>query len=589
MLRSFARAALAVLLLTASSARAAEWPDISKPPTGTGGGPQDAALVIGIGDYDALSDIPGASQAAVDWYQWLVKTRGVSVGRTKLIRDSGATREEILEAAKGVADRVGPGGTLWFVFVGHGAPSQDAQDGVLVGADARQTASSLYARSVSRAELMAILETGPQEHTVVVLDACFSGKAEGGAALVDGLQPTLLSGTWKPARSLVLSAGRSDQFAGPLPGAARPAFSYLLLGALRGWGDHDGDGQITAREALDYTADALYGLPIGRAQNPELHGDHDTLVLAHGREQGPDLGAFVVDIGPSSISDLNSGPVRTGSSSASDNLADQLAQLTLAQQQREAAEAAAEEAARLERELAARLAAEREAKLDDEEESLAQQAAETWAAVSPLTTRGGPEAIKAVKLFLRDFDGAEVWIEDDTGKYRRAVELREVKEANRWLERQELPVEEHRVVRKEEPAPPVDRFHPPLTMVSKGLFLDSAGAHLGYRDLDPLVRSVSPACAKIVKRRKRKPVGGIMFGVGWAAMLAGAIPFSENSDGEPLIQATDEQAALGLVGLTVGGALVISGGIMMFPDETNPKAAEDAKQGYLYCAEKAVR
>jgi hypothetical protein len=48
----------------------------------------------------------------------------------------------------------------------------------------------------------------------------------------------------------VLSAGKGDQFAGPLPGLGRPAFSWLVLGALRGWGDADRDGTVTAREAV---------------------------------------------------------------------------------------------------------------------------------------------------------------------------------------------------------------------------------------------------------------------------------------------------------------------------------------------------
>jgi len=157
--------------------------------------------VIGIGDYDILADFPGAGQSAVDWYQWLVKARGVSVGSTKLIRDEFATRDEILSAAMAPAERVRPGGTLCFVFVGHGAPSQDARDGMLVGAGARQTSASLYARSVSRSELLAVLESGPQEHTVVIFNACFSGKVGDGVALVDGLQPSLPSGSWVPARS----------------------------------------------------------------------------------------------------------------------------------------------------------------------------------------------------------------------------------------------------------------------------------------------------------------------------------------------------------------------------------------------------
>src|SRR5205814_7159532 len=40
--------------------------------------------------------------------------------------------------------------------------------------------------------------------------------------------------------------------ASPLPGASRPALSYLLMGALRGWGDRDHDGRVTSREAASY-------------------------------------------------------------------------------------------------------------------------------------------------------------------------------------------------------------------------------------------------------------------------------------------------------------------------------------------------
>lgn len=56
------------------------------------------------------------------------------------------------QSAHEKAAEVEPGGTLWFVFVGHGAPSKDAKDGVLIGVDAQQRADSLYARQQEVAE-----------------------------------------------------------------------------------------------------------------------------------------------------------------------------------------------------------------------------------------------------------------------------------------------------------------------------------------------------------------------------------------------------------------------------------------------------
>ncbi len=273
--------------LALASALAANWPDLSSPPKGDG-----AAVVVGIDDYLIVDDVPGATANAGDWYSWLIQTRGIPLSKVRILRDSDAVRESILEEAEWAASQVGPGGTLWFVFIGHGAPGKDGQDGLLVGADAQQTARSLYARSVPQKELLSVLGAGSQAQTMVLLDACFSGQAQDGA-LVEGLQPMIPSyAVSTPAKTTVLTAGKSDEFAGPLPGVRRPAFSYLMLGALWGWGDADADGTVTATEAVDYTRGALTALLTDRRQTPQLDGNA-ALALGMGKAAGPDLLAMV--------------------------------------------------------------------------------------------------------------------------------------------------------------------------------------------------------------------------------------------------------------------------------------------------------
>jgi opacity protein-like surface antigen len=288
-----ALAALAVLLPCAG-ASAQEWPDLSDLPEEQGGGEQDAALIIGMEDYVFAPDIPGALQNANDWYLYLTRTRSVPVGSVFLLRDQEGTREAMLEKAQEAAASVGEGGTLWFIFVGHGAPGKDGKDGILVGSDAQQSANSLYARSVSQRELLKVLKSGQQSQTVAVIDACFSGKGNGGDALVAGLQP-LLPVTEPITEATVLSAGASDQFAGPLPGGNRPAFSYLTLGALRGWGDQNKDTKVTAREAVDYSRDVLRVLLRDRRQEPMINGPSQEVSMSLGAtEEGPDIGELVV-------------------------------------------------------------------------------------------------------------------------------------------------------------------------------------------------------------------------------------------------------------------------------------------------------
>jgi len=432
MLRSHARTALAALLLSASPAQAAEWPDLTEPAPRTGGGAKDAALVIGIADYDEMPDITGADANALAWYRWLKETRGVSA--VKILRNGEASREDILAEAEAVAGRVQAGGTLWFVFIGHGAPAEGAES-VLVGEDANRTARSLYARSVSRAELNEVLGRGAQAQTVMVLDACFSGTASSGEALVPELGNSMLTGTWRGTPATVLTAARGDQFSGPLPGAARPAFSYLLLGALRGWGDGDGDGDVTAGEAMHWVDGALFELVKGRSQQPELVGGGQDLVLGSGKERAPSLTEFVVGADESAGSFVvDPGGMSTGSSGGSaGDMQDAIAAALLAQQQREALEAAAAEAARKEQQALARLQAERDEKLDAAEAAKRQEAAELWARMSTLVEAGGPEAKAVVEQYVAEYGAAKVWVEDRTGRYERAVRSPEVDRAQAWL------------------------------------------------------------------------------------------------------------------------------------------------------------
>ena len=426
-----ARAAMLALLTLSAPAQAAEWPDLTEPAPRVGGGAQDAALVVGIADYDEMPDIAGADANALAWYRWLKETRGVSA--VKLLRNGEASREDILAEAAAVAGRVQPGGTLWFVFIGHGAPAE-GEESVLVGEDANRTARSLYARSVSRAELNEVLGRGDQAQTVMVLDACFSGTSSSGEALVPELGNSMLSGTWRGTPATVLTAARGDQFSGPLPGAARPAFSYLLLGALRGWGDGDGDGQVTAGEAIRWVDGALFDLVKGRSQQPELVGGGQELVLGRGKERAPSLEAFIVgEVEQTATAVVAPGGMSVGSSGGSGDLADQLAQLDLARRQREALEVQQAEAARKEQEILARLQAEREAKLDAAEAVKQRDAAETWRSMAPLVNAGGPEAKQAVELFVKEYGSAKVWVDDTTGRHERSVRSPDVAKAQAWL------------------------------------------------------------------------------------------------------------------------------------------------------------
>jgi len=273
------------------------WPDLTQPARRVGGGGKDAAVIVGLEHYAHVSEIARARDNAAAWFQYFVRTRDVPVERVTLLLDEDGTREEIAYAVERAAKLAGRGGTLWFVFIGHGAPARDGRDGLLVGFDAQQKARSLAARSLPRSELLASLERSRASSIQVFLDACFSGRAGSGEPLVAGLQPLVVTTTVATTdrRISLFTAARGDEFAGPLPGAARPAFSYLALGGLRGWADGDADGRVTSGELHDYVSRTIQVAVQGRRQRPTLLGDRDRPLARSARERGPDLADLVLD------------------------------------------------------------------------------------------------------------------------------------------------------------------------------------------------------------------------------------------------------------------------------------------------------
>jgi iron(II)-dependent oxidoreductase len=292
--------AACMLLMLPGTTLAAQnpWPDLSQSPTSPGGGEKDAAVIVGIEKYTFVAEVPGAQRNAEDWHTYLTESRELPAEKVALLRDTEATLEDIRASAAIAASEVAPGGTLWVVFIGHGAPSQDGKDGLLVGADAQDTIESLHARSLPVLGLSALIAKGKQARTVMILDASFTGRSSSGQALAAGLQPlmlTRLAPTGHDRRTILMTAAKSGQLAGALPGSdpPRPAFSYLALGALRGWAA-DKRGYVRAGSVIDLARRVLR-LARDHTQTPELTLGSPQTILSIGREPAPDLGRIARD------------------------------------------------------------------------------------------------------------------------------------------------------------------------------------------------------------------------------------------------------------------------------------------------------
>lgn len=289
-----AAATSSALPSTAPSERGPRWPNLSASPRRDGDGKKDAAVIVAIEQYAFLPSIPGAFDNGRDWYQYLTRARGIPVERVRFLSNAEATDFAIMRAVAEASDAAQAGGRVWLVFIGHGAPSASG-DGLLVAADAQQSIDGLENRSVPQSKLLSRMAKSTAT-PIAIVDACFSGRKQDGDVLIAGLQPSSVVKASAPQRSVLLTAAASNQFAGPLPGESRPAFSYLALGALRGWGDTNGDGDVTAQEVVDYSRSVFMTLLAGsRIQTPEVLGQ-SALLLGRGSEQGPDLGDILLDL-----------------------------------------------------------------------------------------------------------------------------------------------------------------------------------------------------------------------------------------------------------------------------------------------------
>lgn len=269
------------MLLFASSVLATELPDLSAPPPGhTRDAVGDVALIIAVESYMDLSPVTGARANAAAWDAWLT-SRGATVN---VLYDKQATREQILARAAAISKERSDDGRAWLVFIGHGAPAR-AGGGALVGYDAQASCASLDARTVAQSDLLDALGANRGVEVMAVVDACFSGTTPEGS-LMRGCQPAVPLDADVPRTATVMRAAAGTQYAGALPGEDRPAFSWLALGALRGWADVDGDQAVTAAELTSWTRAQLASMPTAEVQTPEVEG-RGGIVLARASEPDP--------------------------------------------------------------------------------------------------------------------------------------------------------------------------------------------------------------------------------------------------------------------------------------------------------------
>lgn len=276
---------------------------------------RDAAIIVSIETYEGMDNRTNAHPMAAAWYRYFRENRGMRPWRIKLLRDAEATPTAIFNALDEARWWVHDDNVLWFIFIGHISGKPDQYGAIwLTGGDGTHATQEQFTMMIPK--LLTHLNRGHHPRSIAVFDGCMpSGLLPGGTATPDlpplpfppsGLIPDFPGSTYSeniaivqaktdlergrntPTDLSLFSSGFGDGCVESLPNTNFPALSYLVLGALRGWGDLNENGKVSAVEAITFVHNILHAVAPGTSARPSLFTADVT--LAYGvDEQVPDL------------------------------------------------------------------------------------------------------------------------------------------------------------------------------------------------------------------------------------------------------------------------------------------------------------
>jgi uncharacterized caspase-like protein len=174
-----------------------------------------------------------------------------------VLKNEQATRNNILAAFHDrlADDRTGKNDRVFVFFAGHGATRQLASGRDLgyiipVDSDPKEFATD----AIAMTDIQNIAESMQAKHVMFVMDACYSGLGltRGGPSSSSFLRENAR----RSARQMLTAGGADQQVADAGPNG-HSVFTWVLLQALAGKGDLNGDGLITGTELAAYVAPAV--------------------------------------------------------------------------------------------------------------------------------------------------------------------------------------------------------------------------------------------------------------------------------------------------------------------------------------------
>lgn len=226
-------------------------------PTVTTGYQKSWAIVIGIDDYAKWPKLEYASHDAQAIADTLTGQFGFPSSQVIVLKNQQATRNNILAAFHDrlADDRTGRDDRVFVFFAGHGATRRLASGrdlGYIIPVDSNP--DEFATDAIAMTDIQNIAESMQAKHVMFVMDACYSGLGltRGGPSS----SAFLRENARRSARQMLTAGGADQQVADAGPNG-HSVFTWVLLQALAGKGDLNGDGLITGTELAAYVAPAV--------------------------------------------------------------------------------------------------------------------------------------------------------------------------------------------------------------------------------------------------------------------------------------------------------------------------------------------
>jgi hypothetical protein len=214
---------------------------------------------------DPELSITGAEERAARLGATL-KDRGFE--RVVVLTGGEASRAAIRTALDSAVAAIEPGGTLVFVFEGHGVGG-DYGDARLLSADEAPDGEGATGLDVERLP-STLLSQDPTKRIVVLTDAVHSGTANGSALIGPVAQD------WVAPGERFGSISATNSGLGSTPGV----FQGALQDGLEGGADVDGNGHISLGELMGFLQGAVSTQSSGRMHPMRSGGLGDEMVLS---------------------------------------------------------------------------------------------------------------------------------------------------------------------------------------------------------------------------------------------------------------------------------------------------------------------